>query len=134
MYSLLRDECKKYDEGDSRYILNIVGKLYILLDDSGSQKSVLRQLGVRNKIMFPDSCSLHDKRSILPPLVDVHVSPLASERLIFAAKLNACHAAERVVYGKWWNGVLYETKNELRLKRREIIAIMRSQDGHGGLF
>jgi hypothetical protein len=135
IYYELVESCEIYDQGKretDRKFRNIAGALYILLHDGSKQKSLLRVLGLRDRLCLPDSASLFDPQSFGLPLASVTCPPDPSDRVFFTARKEDCPLAVRKGFGKWWEGAVFSPDGKLRLSRRTLVNVMRSQDGGFG--
>jgi hypothetical protein len=138
LIALLRNACEAIDGGAdlvARAQTKIVAAvLYTLLHDGGSNKALLRRLGVRDQLLLPETAALFPtlaKRQGLP-LASIHLDPSSnSKKVAFVAKLESAAEAPRVKFGKWWEGKIFSLRPNLMLSRRTLVNVMRSQAGLG---
>jgi hypothetical protein len=135
IYLELCEACEIYDEGSRdklRKFRNIAGALYILLHDGSKQKSLLRAIGVRDRLLFPDSASVFQAESFGLPLASIFCPSDPGDRIVFRARKEECLPATRKPYKKWWNGLIFSPDDRLRLSRSTLVNVMRSQDAGFG--
>lgn len=106
--------------------------LYVLLHDGGKNKSLLRRVGLRDRLNLPDTAALSPKEDYGLRLANIHVDASSnSQRLMFRAKLDVASGAPSLPFGKWWEGKIFSPRPSLTLARRSLVNVMRSQAGLG---
>ena len=122
------------DEQREMKAIVIATQLRTLLYDSKKNKSVLSQLGIKDKLFFMPSCAdgqVDFASNLIPTylLVDCQFSN---------NKLNVCrHKVERyshklnVFFDDWWHEIVIDTKGDtpVRLNREQVVRTLCDKEG-----
>lgn len=122
------------DEQREMRAVTIAALIRTLLCDSGRNKSVLSQLGIKERLLFMPTCAdgQIDIASNLAPsylLVDCQIT---SDGLYVSYK-KPTHFSHRlnVFFNHWWNEIVVDTKGEkpIRLSREKIVMTLCDKEG-----
>lgn len=112
-----------FDQGHFEEAKRIATTLRILLHDTASSHSLLKQIGVKDKLWFFDVARYYDGRNLLS---DDLLLNMLSPRLSITAKTPAKHFKE------WWEEqVVMSTGgiNPTTYTRKQLVMFLANQDG-----
>lgn len=128
----LRSSCEAYDGGFRAEAKRIASALYILLHDSGAQKSLLRRVGLRDKIGFISAADPDWGSECYVPLF---IWSVPDEGGHFVPDFDIIREARdrcpRLRYSAWIQGKLFANANGHQLTRKNLMFSIRNQDGGG---
>lgn len=134
-----RSSIESYDKGVEWEAKRIASSIYILcFDGSGRTRSLLGLLGIKNKIKYLSTYNLPKVEGI-----DIYVhltvpnTPLLKlygddKGVSFPAAFDVNKPAEGwdyLSFGKWWDQCLFYPNTGISLSRKNLVFIVRSQDG-----
>ncbi|MDC0660921.1 hypothetical protein [Marinobacter sp. SS21] len=128
--ALLKNSCQSYDSGLEAIGKHIALILRVLFHHHGQSRSLLEQLGLRNKRFF-DSAGLLNPKNLLSemPLI---VTRASSEE---ARYLAACQAGgspiqpKKIKFVDWWNQPVLKDQAGRKFCRRELVQHVANTDG-----
>lgn len=138
----LRRSAEGYDAGDFSEAKRLATTLRLLLHDTQESSSLLKQLGLKDKLRFPDTAGeiQPDKFETLPGgrfrasiAIAVPLAPIAWgswKGFRFIARLDDHETSFRPVpFHTWWNSAVVAIPPKFRLSRRELVLGVANQDG-----
>lgn len=137
----LNTSCQAFDNGNESEALRIAGVLRTLLHDTDSSKSLLGQLGIKDKIQFIDSADpidptptdrQHDGRTIfvmsgMPGLFAIRPT-MNGTRLVAPLSLKP-NAKGSASFESWWMVGCIPGENNARHSREWLIKQMANKEG-----
>lgn len=137
----LENSCKSFDEGDESEALRIAAVLRILLHDTPSSASLLKQLGIKDTMQFIDSAEpfepvktnkLHNGRPVfavsgMPGFFGI--SPSRDGTKLIARLSLGMYARGAVSFDDWWNDGCIPGHNHTRHSRSWLIKQMANKEG-----
>ena len=136
LYDLLQqvDKLSLDDEQREMIAVAIAAQLRTLLYDSGRNKSVLSQLGMKDRLYFMPTCAYGqiDMAANLVPsysLVDCHIT--SGGFYVCHKKLEHFSHLLNVFFNYWWNEIVVDTKGDkpVRLSRKRIVLTLCDKEG-----
>jgi len=129
--SHLRISSKLYDEGNQWEAERLATAIYLICHDSGKNyTSVLKHVGIKEKILFPDTTSLTintaNSFSMTPPML-AHWK--TAEGLSLNARLGDVNLMAKISFNKWWDQTVFTAENGMSMSRKNIVYRSRSKDG-----
>lgn len=140
--AFLRRSASHYDEGEFSEAKRLATTLRVLLHDSKKSKSLLTQLGLKDKLRFVDTAGEiePDTFEVLPGrrfrasiAVATPLAPIAWgswKGFRFIARLDDHRTAFRPLkFDTWWNNPAVAIPPNFRLSRRDLMLGVANQDG-----
>ncbi len=118
------DKLELNDEQREIRAVTIATQLRTLLYDSGKSKSILSQLGMKDKLFFMPTCAdgqIDIASNMVPSylLVDYHITD--DGLYVCSRKQNHYSHRLNVFFNHWWNEIVIDTKGDkpVRLSRKK---------------
>lgn len=136
--SNMRRSLESFDRGAIEEAERVASSIYIICQDSGrNQKSLLGQLGLRDRMKIPEtiSVSVSKERGVVrcdPPLVGLNMDE--DGRLSYVAPIatEMFDRMDKVAFSRWWEQKVYSSRKPgLSLSRKNLVFGLRTQDGGG---
>ena len=132
----LRASCDSYDRGNKWEAMRLASSVYIMLHDGGKRnKSILTQLGIRDKIRYISSARPIDPRNLMSEhsLVGLHfVKDAAGARAEYIPMLEKSMlfvSLREEPLSRWFaEGIVRDASRRI-LTRKNLIYSLRDQDG-----
>lgn len=121
--------CESFDSGFESESKRIAVSIRILLHDTNSSHSLLKQLNMK-KINFYDSAIEYNERSQAPHhgLIWLATAP-PKNRYVAMMDGTPSKFIRKVNFDEWWNKVVLVDVSKNRLSRKDLILIATNQDG-----
>lgn len=116
------------------YAVSIAARLRVLINDEGSNKSLLSLIGIKDALLF----QIQKRNSKIPPIpsnivFDCIMADLVMKGGEFYCKAKDWNPAEDVLYtfDAWWNEVVIDTKHKEKqlVSRRDIVLVLADKEG-----
>jgi len=124
----LKRSAELFDNGATNEAVRLAVTLRLLLHDTGSSKSLLGQLNMKNRDFYDSSIPYnpHNLSSHLG-LISVAVGPPGTR---YVAMLDDAPGKIREVpFSDWWNNVIFADAYKKILSRKDLILTAVNQDG-----
>lgn len=138
----VEDQLKHAQEIDSsnplraEYAINLATKLRVLLNDEGSNDSLLHLLDIKEKLRFPAIKEDLWEASAKAPCNLYYTSILTGITTVNGGtycKANSFQTAEDIVYtfDAWWNEIVIDSKAEQlsQITRRDVVLTLADKEG-----
>ena len=138
----LKSSCKAYDKGETWEAKRLATSIYILVHDGGrNSRSLLGQLGLKENTSFISSIYDDEQPDWLPrgygkpmsfglsPMLGFKILPANSGVEHDPMLGREADKYENLSFKKWYRQNVLNEASPLRLTRKNIIHVMRSQDG-----
>lgn len=124
----LINSSKSYDNGFESEAKRMSVSLRILLHDTMKSKSILSQLGLKNKILFFDTSHPYDPSNL------VSHSGLAAMRFQdfnakYIPKFHSEYTITKKEFNKWWQSIIIVDQNKNIFNRQKLILSLSNKDG-----
>jgi len=137
----LNTSCQAFDDGNESEALRIAGVLRTLLHDTDTSKSLLGQLGIKDKVQFIDSADpidpiptdrQHNGRTIMvisgmPGLFGIR--PTMEGTKFIALQSLKPNARGVVSFVEWWKVGCIPGENKARHSREWLVMQMANKEG-----
>jgi hypothetical protein len=137
----LQNSCKQFDYGDEGESLRIATTLRVLLQDTQYSQSLLKQIGVKDKLLFVDSASpiepvksgrMHNGHetfviSAMPGLFAI--TPTVKGMKLVAPLDESEYARGLVSFDEWWTNGCIPGHNNVRHSRSWLLKEMANKEG-----
>lgn len=128
----LDSSAKAFDNGSKWEAKRLAAATYILCHDAPFKKSkiksLLGQMGLKDKLSFLSSRNERPSPYSLTPLITLSLSE--HEPAFFQPNLESHSDSWKwMSFNKWWNEAVYEAWNGRTLSRKNLVFALRSQDG-----
>lgn len=139
--AFLRRSASEYDRGEFNEAKRLATTLRVLLHDSPTSHSLLKQLGLKNKLRFLDTAGnvapntferllgghFRATIGIATPLAPMAWGPWGWR---FIARLDDHQTQLRSLrFHKWWDNFVVSIPPDTRLSRRDLVLWVANQDG-----
>lgn len=127
----LRRSAESYDEGYKSEAKRLAVIIRVLLHDTGSSSSLLKQLDKKN-IMFYDTALEYDPKNLISTLglIMMKHGPDGGE---YVPPLNfgppSRYIKGKVPFDDWWNKIVFVDKNKNIMTRKQLITNVCNKDG-----
>jgi hypothetical protein len=128
--SALAASCRSYDEGNKWEALRLASATYTLVHDYGKIRSILSQLGIKDKMKF-----LSSGHHVGPKVVG-RVNPLVTLELQvdrpseYGPRFQTVETPVRQVsFGQWWERDIIIKDGSAELTRKRLVFVLRNQEG-----
>jgi len=131
-----------YDAGDFSEAKRLAATLRLLLHDTKKSRSLLTQLGLKNKLRFVDTAGAieRDRYEVLPGgrfrasiAIAVPLAPIAWgswKGFRFIARLDDHRTSfNPLPFNTWWTSPVVAIPPKFRLTRRDLVLGVANQDG-----
>lgn len=128
--AFLKQCCSLYDKGDGNIAKKIALSLRILLHDNprNNCKSILSQVGIKDKTRFLDSAHPYNAKNLLPSscLTLMQISSSTNDRV--KPLLGYLNKKVYKDFQSWWQQIVLDDKAH-KFSREEIIRLVADKDG-----
>lgn len=131
----LKESCKAYDNGSENEAKRIALSLRILLHDTKNSESLLKQLAIKDTIMFLDTALDYNENNLVQSSCltymrafsngknpSAKVIPLLGEYICFHTQSNYKN------FSDWWNSVVIDDRIQ-KFTRKDLILSTANTDG-----
>jgi hypothetical protein len=124
----IRTSCELFDAGRANEAKRIALAMRILVHDTATSRSLLGQLGLKERMQFVSRCLLYRPQNILPfhGLLNIEFGPGAQVR--YVPKLET-EAPVMLGFAEWWNMAVLKDADETLYSRRELVLSVADSDG-----
>ena len=127
----LRASCDRFDIGHYEEAKRLAHTIRTLLHDTKVSKSLLGQLGAKQKIGYLNTSPPYDPTNLFPHIGLMSIQ-IEGNNVYFLPKLERALQNGKRRYSffqKWWNDPVLVDKGRLSFNRRELILAVANQDG-----
>jgi hypothetical protein len=134
VYSLFRDACQRYDDGQLAQALTIANTVYVFAHDRGkSAQSILSLLGVQTQ--FASTMRPINPKNLLTEYPGT-IMRLGSGKFTYLPRLDEDHGDGQpypawVAKSRWWEQTVIKAPSTMTLSRKNVICGMRNEAGGG---
>ena len=129
--------CAGYDAGDHSEALRLATCVFNLVHDSGSNRSIMGQFGIKDRHMFlatnvRDGAKLPVIVHRFTPLVEferVSARPHFVPLVTYFQNRNAYFPVRNLSFDAWWNKDIIFVEGSHRMTRRQLVFALRNQEG-----
>ena len=121
-----------YDAGELWEAKRLATAVYTIVADQGSNsRSILRQLGIKNKLEFLSCVQPPDEpgRQTLAIIKGMCGVVDTIEGPLYYPVLGNAFFKRHIAFNEWWDEVLFTNKNGQDITRKNLTFSLRSKDG-----
>jgi hypothetical protein len=123
----LETSCDSYDSGNDSEAKRLATTLRLLLHDTPSSKSLLGQLGMKERPFWNSALQNIDGNVYtFSALTAMHSGPEGSK---YVAHLDDVKGARASDFNSWWGEVIFIDKDQSTITRRELVLSIANKDG-----
>jgi SEC-C motif len=126
----LRESAESFDRGFEGEAKRLAVTLRTLLHDTASSRSLLGQLGERDRLYYDTAMhELPDNLFGHGALVEIVVSLQGSKYVALLDDPLPDQEPVLTLFEDWWNRVVFRTQDNQKLSRRSLVLALANQDG-----
>ena len=125
--SFMKTSAKEFDTENYSEAKRLATNIRILLHDTNSSKSLLKQLNIKHKMYYRDSANEYDPKNLMSHhgLVGLKIS---NEGTSYYAQLEKRDCTFKT-FDSWWEKIIISDKNKKQFTRKKLILALANQDG-----
>lgn len=133
---MLNEGCMIYDRGDTWGALSIAVAAYILVHDHGDNRSILEQLGIKDKVIYgssvpPNDPQLIERVNMYTPLIAKHQGRFYPVVRVGELRGLDTMPVRYLPFDEWWTNEIIFKNETAKLTRRQLTLSLRNQEGGG---
>ena len=134
----LKEQCeflarsaKAFDEGSTSEGKRLAISIRVLVHDTTSSVSLVKQVGRKETMGFYDTSIDYNPRNLAPVsgLVMMGLGPKGGGWIAPLDKLSAPRLRPKVLFDQWWNKIVFPIDRETLLTRKDLVLAVAHKDG-----